>query len=277
MEFNPALRTPEEPGKWLSAGMAALVHLVLLGILFWGVNWQRKAPESFEVALVRANTPSVASEPPPPPPPPREVTPTPPPKPAPEIEAEPPKPVAKPDIALPTPKPEKKPEKKPEPKPELKPEPKPEPKPKPDSKPEKREPQPDLRAAAEAETRAVQAKAAREAAKVQQDRALKEEMARLSGAKSDRARDDWVNKIRVKVRGNIVVPPGLSGNPEAVFIVEQLPTGEVMDVRLKTSSGNATLDGSIERAIRKSSPLPLPEKNDLFERRLELAVRPLQQ
>jgi len=275
MEFNPALRTPEEPGKWLSAGMAALVHLVLLGILFWGVNWQRKAPESFEVALVRANTPSVAAEPPPPPPAPREIAP--PPKPEPKVEAEPPKPVAKPDIALPTPKPEKKPEKKPEPKPEPKPKPKPEPKPKPDTKPEKRETPPDLRAAAEAESRAVQAKAAREAAKAQQDRALKEEMARLSGAKTDRARDDWINKIRVKVRGNIVVPPGLSGNPEAVFIVDQLPTGEVMDVRLKSSSGNATLDASIERAIRKSSPLPLPDKGEVFERHLELVMRPLQQ
>lgn len=267
MEFNPAMQTVDEPGKWLSAGLAALVHGVLLAILFWGVSWQRKAPESFEVALVRANIPSEAA---PAPPPPKRIEPRPEPKPQPKVEPEPPKPVAKPDIALPSPKPEKKPDKKPEPKPEPAPEKPKKPEPKP-------EPQNDVRAAAEAESRAIQAKAAREAAKAQQDRALKEEMARLSGAKSDRARDDWINKIRVKVRGNIVVPPGLSGNPEAVFTVEQLPTGEVMDVRIKASSGNATLDAAIERAIRKSSPLPLPEKSDLFERRLELAVRPLQQ
>ncbi|MDR2113346.1 MAG: TonB C-terminal domain-containing protein, partial [Candidatus Accumulibacter sp.] len=40
------------------------------------------------------------------------------------------------------------------------------------------------------------------------------------------------------------------------------------------SSGNKLLDEAFERAIRKSSPLPLPDQPDLFERVLELKQRP---
>jgi colicin import membrane protein len=67
----------------------------------------------------------------------------------------------------------------------------------------------------------------------------------------------------------------VQGNPEAVFNVVQLPTGDVLSVKLKKSSGNPALDTAIERAILKASPLPLPEPRSLFERQLELTFRPL--
>src|SRR5574343_85717 len=74
---------------------------------------------------------------------------------------------------------------------------------------------------------------------------------------------DYASKIRMKVRGNMMPVPGIQGNPEAVFDVTQLPTGEVLDIKLKRSSGNPALDGAIERAIRKSSPLPKPDDPSL--------------
>ena len=94
---------------------------------------------------------------------------------------------------------------------------------------------------------------------------------------SEQARATYIDQIRAKVRGNIVVPPGVQGNPEAVFIVDQLPDGTVVNVRLVQSSGNAALDAALERAIRRSSPLPLPEDKRLFERTLTLKLRPLAQ
>jgi colicin import membrane protein len=54
-----------------------------------------------------------------------------------------------------------------------------------------------------------------------------------------------------------------------------LPSGEVIAVRLKRSSGNAALDTAIERAILKSSPLPQPPQAELFSRLIELRYRPL--
>jgi colicin import membrane protein len=87
--------------------------------------------------------------------------------------------------------------------------------------------------------------------------------------------DRYKNAIRAKVRGNLLVPPSVSGNPEATFEVDQLPSGEVLNVRLKRSSGIPALDDAIERAIRRSSPLPLPSERSLFQRTLELKFRPL--
>ena len=87
--------------------------------------------------------------------------------------------------------------------------------------------------------------------------------------------DKYRAAIAAKVRGNLLRPPGLSGNPEAVFEVIQLPSGEVLEVRLKRSSGVPALDEAIERAIRRSSPLPLPDDKRQFDRTLELKFRPL--
>ena len=88
---------------------------------------------------------------------------------------------------------------------------------------------------------------------------------------------DYAAKIRAKVKGNISLPPSIQGNPEAIFEVNQLPTGEVLEVKLKRSSGNASLDAAIERAILKSSPLPKPDDPALFQRTLEIKYKPFEE
>ncbi len=95
-----------------------------------------------------------------------------------------------------------------------------------------------------------------------------------AGNASSRGKDAYIGKIRDKIRGNTVLPPGIQGNPEAVFKVTQLPSGEIIDIKLSKSSGNKALDEAIERAIKKSDPLPLPDQPNLFERVLELKYKP---
>jgi colicin import membrane protein len=99
-----------------------------------------------------------------------------------------------------------------------------------------------------------------------------QELAQLKAAQAASARNkavaDYLGRIRGKIRGNIVLPPEIKGNPEAVFDVTQLPSGEIVTVRLKKSSGHAALDAAIERAILKSNPLPKPEPADVFSRSL---------
>jgi colicin import membrane protein len=68
---------------------------------------------------------------------------------------------------------------------------------------------------------------------------------------------------------------GIPGNPAALVDVVQLPTGEVISVRIRKSSGYPRYDDAIERAILKASPLPPPPSRDLFERELKLTFRPL--
>jgi colicin import membrane protein len=118
-------------------------------------------------------------------------------------------------------------------------------------------------------------KANREAAEKAAAQERADAIAREANAKARaRAEGDYVAKIRSKIRGNIILATDPPGNPEAVFEVNQLPTGEVLDVRLVKSSGNVAYDQAVERAILKSSPLPKPDQADLFQRRLTLRFRP---
>jgi colicin import membrane protein len=84
----------------------------------------------------------------------------------------------------------------------------------------------------------------------------------------------YTRRIQAKVRGNVNLPGELSGNPEAIFEVVQLPTGEIIDAVLKKSSGVRAYDDAVQRAIVKSSPLPRPDRPELFQRTLTLKFRP---
>ncbi|MEY4591366.1 MAG: hypothetical protein RIR18_261 [Pseudomonadota bacterium] len=258
------LQPPEEPGKKKALLLTLIVHGLLAAFLFFGVQWKQKET-TVEVELW-SSVPMPATQLPPPPPAPEEIKPEPKvePKPIPKTE---PKPEIKPDIALKDDK-KKEPPKKPEPKPEPK---------KPEPKPEIKKPEPkdafkellereakQLTAQKEAQVRTDKANQLAAAAAVEQKAA-----GRVSGLAS------YVGKIRTKVKGNIALPAGIQGNPEAVFEINQLPTGEILGLpRLLKSSGNPLLDEAIERAILKSSPLPKPDDPSLFQRVLEIRYRP---
>jgi len=96
--------------------------------------------------------------------------------------------------------------------------------------------------------------------------------ANANGTKGDPSYGD---RIRSRILSNVVFNNAIdvNGNPEAVFMVEQLPTGEIISIKKVRSSGVAAWDDAVERAIRKSDPLP-KSKTGSVERQLELTFRP---
>jgi colicin import membrane protein len=237
-----------EPGYGRSFALAFAIHAVLIAVMFFGVRMQSYQPETVSVELW---------EPPPPPLPAPVVEP---PKPEPKVEPEPPKPepkIEKPQIvekAAPKPKAEPKPKPKPPP-PVAKP------------KPAPRDLELEKRARAELE---------REQSEFR-ERQARDQAAREQAAARNRAMAAWVSKIRNKIRSNINLPADMAGNPEAIFDVALLPTGEVLTATMRKSSGHPGYDDAVYRAILKSSPLPKPEPASLFERQLELRFRPQDQ
>ena len=135
-----------------------------------------------------------------------------------------------------------------------------------------------LRAQAERESQ-LRAQAERESQlRAQADQEARARAAQAAaGAARNKAQLDWIDKIRSRIRGYINLPPDIPGNPEAVFDVVQLPTGEIIDVKLRKSSGVRAYDDAVQRAILKASPLPRAVPADLFQRNLELRFRPLDQ
>lgn len=282
--------TPEEKPNATALVLSAVVHLLLLGALFLGVQWKSQGPSSVAVEVWRSapapvTIPKPVPVPVPAPEPPPKPEPKPEPKPVPKVEPTPP---AKPDIAIkeepkqPEPRkeePKKEEPKKPEPKKEepKKPEPpKEEPK-----KPEPKREVPDFQKQIEQELKDTQRqKADAQAARERRDladaeiRQLGQMRAEQAAQGRSRALADYTAKIAGKIRGHIVLPTNIQGNPEAVFDVTQLPSGEVLSVKVRKSSGNRALDEAIERAILKSSPLPKPDDPKLFERELKIPYRP---
>jgi len=237
--------------------LAFAVHAVLLAVMFFGVRMQNRPGDTVTVELWEA----------PPPPPPAPVV-------------EPPKPPP-PKVEAPRPEPPKPEPPRPEPvvkKPEIvekAPPPKPKPKPKPEARPAP--PKDDIEKILMREQVAMEQRKLDEERKRADEARRKAESERtarqLAAAARNKALADYVNRIRSRVRQYWILPQELQGNPEAVFDVVQIPTGEVISVKLAKSSGNSAYDAAVERAILKASPLPLPGPGTPFERELRLTFR----
>ena len=252
-----ALPFQERPQHGLgpSFALAALVHVALAAVLFLGVRWQIHAPEVVSVDLV-APLPPAPVEPPRPAP---KVEPPPPPKVEPKVEAKPEPKVAKPDIAL-----REKPKPKPEPK---KVEP---PKPKADPDFQKR-----MREQVAMEQKALDQQ--------RQERELKEllarqqaDAARAQAAARNKAQNEYIRSMQTAIRQRIreTELAGISGNPAAEFDVVQIPSGDVISIKMRKSSGYPRYDAEVERAINAASPLPRAPSPELFARELKLTFRP---
>ncbi len=89
--------------------------------------------------------------------------------------------------------------------------------------------------------------------------------------------EDYRARISARIRQRVILPPDLQGNPEAIYTVSLLPGGTVTEVRLLQTSGVATYDAAVERAILAAQPLPVPEDPALFQanfKNLRLNFRP---
>jgi colicin import membrane protein len=248
--------TAPEPGKKQALALSIGMHLLLALALFLGVQWKTEHA-AVEVELW-SDIPRPATAPPPPV---RSSEPTPKTRAAPERRS-----VKKADIVV---KDDKKPkDKKSTPQRET---------PKENSEKNTRartDPIPELQnqLAKEDQQRRALAQELERARREQELRLLADAEQRAAGQKTSAA--NWAGKIRDKVRGNIVLPRNVLGNPEALLKVTLLPTGDVIQVSFLRSSGNPTLDEAIERAFRKSSPLPKPDDPAVFNRNLEITYRP---
>jgi colicin import membrane protein len=76
------------------------------------------------------------------------------------------------------------------------------------------------------------------------------------------------------VQKHWVRPAGVDDDFSCKIRIHQLPGGQIQSYELLESCGNAFLDASVENAIRKSDPLPLPKNSRVFDRTLTLTFKP---
>jgi colicin import membrane protein len=272
-----------EPGRFRAGLLAVLVHIAFFVLMIFGLNWKTLPPEGMAVELWSSLPPpplpvlpEVKAPPPPPsPPPPPEAKPLPPPKP----EVPPP---AKPDIAIKEkiekPKPEKKPVEQKQP-----------------SKKEQKELKEQAEKEKAKELKEQKEKEQKEKEKKEKEKKEKEQKTRIAAEVDRLQREQEANdklqqraaaqsrlsdeiaeykaKIMAKIRRNIVMPPDLPGNPAVEFDVTLLPGGDILDVRIRSTSGYPAFDSAVERGIFMSKPLPLPPDPALFSKFRNLNVK----
>lgn len=227
-----------EPGLLPAGVLALLVHVAFLVFMIFGLNWKSYPPEGMVVDLW-----SSLPEPAPPPARARPLSPKPTPSP-PEVKPLPSKPETppptKPDIAL---------KEKVEP-------------PKPV---EKKQPLPEEQ----------RPKVADDLEQLVRDQEALEKQ-RAQQAAQSRALDviaEYKAKIMAKIRSRIVLPPNIPDDSVAELDVTLLPGGDILNVKLRKSSGYAAFDSAVERAIYLAKPLPLPPDPALFPKFRDLSLK----
>jgi len=302
-------RLPPEPSRLPSFLLAVIVHAVLLAFLWFGISWQKTNPVSVEaevwdMAIETAAAPELPPEPAPEPEPTPEPEPAPAPPPAPPPPVEQPAPTPDPEIALQKEKERKaeeakkaaaeekkrkeaeqkkrdEAEQKKRDEAEKKKQEEAEKKKQDEAERKKKEAEDKKKADAAAAEKKKKAAAEAKADAARLEKLRNEELKRMTGAigttgtaaKSTGPRSDggYIAAITAAIKSATAYPGNTDapGNPRATFRVEQLPTGEIMSVRLVKSSGVPEFDRAVENGIKKASPLP-KKKDGTVERTLDV-------
>ncbi|MFY0641899.1 MAG: cell envelope integrity protein TolA [Bermanella sp.] len=83
---------------------------------------------------------------------------------------------------------------------------------------------------------------------------------------------DYSSQINALIQSVWRFPPSAKHDEEVILRVYLVPTGEVTEVLLLESSGNAALDRSAEQAVWKVGNFPVPEDATLFEKQFRQIV-----
>jgi colicin import membrane protein len=76
----------------------------------------------------------------------------------------------------------------------------------------------------------------------------------------------YIGLIQDKVQRNWSKPTNAKPGLSCEVFVQLIPSGDVLNVKITKSSGDEFFDRSVETAVRKAQPLPVPPDPSLFER-----------
>jgi colicin import membrane protein len=130
------------------------------------------------------------------------------------------------------------------------------------------------KAAAEAKRKAEEAQR-REAEQALQQQ-LAAEQAGLEAARVQGVVAEYIGYIQERIQRSWLRPPGSAEGLSCIVQVSLIPGGDVARVQIVRSSGDPVFDRSVETAVYKASPLPLPPDAALFKhfRDLRLIFKP---
>ena len=97
---------------------------------------------------------------------------------------------------------------------------------------------------------------------------------RVNAARGSAEAAAWIALIRDRVTRAWIRPPSARAGVNCEVRVTQVPGGVVTGVQIGDCNGDAAVRESIEAAVYRASPLPMPSNPDLFDRSLRFNFHP---
>jgi colicin import membrane protein len=109
----------------------------------------------------------------------------------------------------------------------------------------------------------------------QQQRSIEKAIAEEQKARTNVSiTNEIAAQIEAKISQVWNYPPTARPDMEVVVRIQLIPTGEVINASIITSSGNEALDRSVLAAISRAQPLPVPKDIRLFEQQFRNFIMP---
>ena len=97
---------------------------------------------------------------------------------------------------------------------------------------------------------------------------------RAAAARASGQMNQYIAQIAARIERAWIRPPSARVGLECEVRVTQVPGGAVTGVQVGRCNGDEAVRQSIEAAVYRASPLPLPPDPALFERNLVITFRP---
>ena len=123
---------------------------------------------------------------------------------------------------------------------------------------------------------AAEAEVRRKAQEAEMRQQMLEEERRLAKQSKENQKllVQYLSQIKRKVTMNWIAPASMTAGWSCEVMVEQNRFGEVQNVRINQCSGSEVFKSTVERAVRKASPLPEAPNNDVFDKKIDFIFRP---
>jgi len=123
---------------------------------------------------------------------------------------------------------------------------------------------------------AAEAEVRRKAQEAEMRQQMLEEEKRLAKQSKENQKllAQYIYQIQRKVAMNWNAPASMTAGWSCEIMVEQNRFGEVQKVFTKQCSGSEAFKSTVERAVKKASPLPEAPNNDVFEKKLNFIFKP---
>jgi colicin import membrane protein len=112
----------------------------------------------------------------------------------------------------------------------------------------------------------AQRKAEEERRRKEAEQALQQQLAEEKAQRDQGVVAQYIGLIKQKVTQNWVRPAGWQSGQSCEVRIQLIPDGEVVNVQVLNSCGSPLSDQSVETAVSRASPLPLPPDPTLFDR-----------